>query len=427
MTISYDPASGRWKSRYSYDSSCFNYSDNVMLSFNTSVEGEDICYYHGSSSAKNTFYGTQTPSSVSLSFNANPSSNKVYKAISLEGSNLGGSVTQMTTNLSPQEDQRNTLVDNERFIEKGGIFYSGLSKFRGSDMENNVKLVGEITRAEAFINFAYFEPSINTDEETGIGDPFFNGYSNWINSMDDESGAGYISALLSSYRQVYFYLNPSPHYRSIDAASSEDMISKYYVGVETADGISVRPFRFRYNMDDGFNDVGEVATSQFLSENVPSGQLQYRDRLHFDELSSLVWNTQLQPKLNNNVLGVRLDPFSSEYTNLTTGWPGQEYLDTYQSEDWSDFIVPGSSQGVPAFTGEEVQSVNFLGLAFCKSINDYLAQGNRLFLYKITDGRIDGSDPMGQYADVTLNLGVEDFELFAVNAEYTTTTLDHSK
>ena len=106
MTISYDPASGRWKSRYTYDTSCFDLQDNVMVSFDTKSNGQEVCYEHNQNSTKNTFYGEQTDSQINLSFNAAPSTNKVYKALSLEGANLNTASSQLTSNLPPAETTR---------------------------------------------------------------------------------------------------------------------------------------------------------------------------------------------------------------------------------------------------------------------------------------------------------------------------------
>ncbi len=52
---------------------------------------------------------------------------------------------------------------------------------------------------------------------------------------------------------------------------------------------------------------------------------------------------------------------------------------------------------------------------------------NPNYLYVITPPSINGDSPKGQYADAVVNLGSEDFELFALKAEYETTDYSHTK
>jgi hypothetical protein len=367
MTISFDPQSEKWKSRYSYDTSCFISSDSFLFTFNTSSDGEDIAYLHWQYSPINTFYGIRTDSQISLSFNANPSNNKVYKALSLEGSNLRFAQSQLTTNLSPDVDQPNQARVYEGFVEKGGIFYGGITKVRSTDNENGLKLVGEITRAAVLTQEGFTDqvPSINNGAF-----PF-----NEVQITD------------SWWEYIYFSLNPYPHYRALDSATSDDVISKYYMGVQVGGDVIVRPFR-------ASAFIGVVGT-----DLLPTGELNTNSGTpitrsttqFFTELSQEVYNTNTPPKLGN-ILAARV----------------------------SESVLIQNSTGIP---DDQAASV-----ALAIGINNYLANGgDRLFLFKITDDRIDGSDPIGQYADLSLTLGSEDFELFAVNAEFSPTALDHSK
>ena len=73
-------------------------------------------------------------------------------------------------------------------------------------------------------------------------------------------------------------------------------------------------------------------------------------------------------------------------------------------------------------------SANFYKVtAFVNAMNDYISAGNEVMLFMITDDRINGADPRGQYGDLTVSIPAEDFEIFAVNMEYSPTELDHSK
>ena len=372
MTISYDPSSGRWKSRYSYDTSCFDLQDDVMLSFSTGSESGDIAYQHNPNASVNRFYGVRTDSQIKLSFNANPSTNKVYKALSLEGANLNVATSQLTANLSPDPSQASEAATNEGFVEKGGIFYGGVTKVNSTHNENGLKLVGEITLAR------YIDKNITSPYVINGAEFPFQG----------------VEATDAYWRYIYFDLIPSPHYRALDSASADDVISKYYVGWATnTGGFVVTPFEVAI-----LPFEGDLSSFVFLSNNSVEALGNRIDRANEDTFQSLsdgVHNTDLPPKIGNTI-GARVTP-----AVITQNYAGVEVSEL------------------------EVLASPALAIA----INNYVTVGkeNRLFLYKITDDRIDGSDPMGQYADLTLNLGSQDFELFAVNADYSTTPLDHSK
>jgi hypothetical protein len=369
MTISYDPSSGRWKSRYSYDTSCFDLQDDVMLSFSTGSDTGDVAYQHDPNANANTFYGFRTDSEVKLSFNANPSTNKVYRALSLEGANLNVATSQLTTNLSPDFDQRGDARINEGFVERGGIFYGGVTKVRSSDNENGLKLVGEITAAQ------YLDTVISSNYVINNGQFPFGG----------------IGITDQWWTYIFFNLIPSPHYRALDSASADDVISKYYVGWQTNTGeLAVTPFLAQALPIE--EDLSNFVFTSNNSVNALSDRIDNANADDFESLSDGVHNTDTEAKFGNNTLVAR----------VTSDVVESNLMDISDDDVAARFIL-------------------------AMGINNYLAEGNRLFIYKITDDRIDGSDPMGQYADLTLNLGSQDFELFAVNAEYSATSLDHSK
>lgn len=126
MTVAFKTSANAWTSRYSYDTSCFAHVDNTMLSFNTSnASSEGIAYRHAVDSDKNSFYGEVSDSQFTVSVNDNPSKNKIYKAVSLEGANLKDAKSSFVANLSPQFNQARESQAFEPFVEKGGVFYGG--------------------------------------------------------------------------------------------------------------------------------------------------------------------------------------------------------------------------------------------------------------------------------------------------------------
>ena len=152
MTIAYKQNSGFWSSRYSYDTSCFSKIDKKLVTFNQYTNGpqntdNQLAWEHRDDSPKCVFYdGQQTRPFIKLTVNDNPSKNKLYRSMSLEGSLLLGSQTQFYANNSSQQSQTRTTVFND-VIEKGGIFYSGVGRVYQTSTGNNLKIVGEITRA----------------------------------------------------------------------------------------------------------------------------------------------------------------------------------------------------------------------------------------------------------------------------------------
>lgn len=152
MTIAYKPKNGFWSTRYSYDTSCFARIDRKLMSFNEYVNGalytnSEMAYEHRDDAFKCVFYnGAQTRPFIKLTVNDNPSKNKLYRSMSLEGSFLLGSETQFYANNSSQQTQTRTTVWNG-VTEKGGIFYSGVGRVYQPSVGNNLKIVGEITRA----------------------------------------------------------------------------------------------------------------------------------------------------------------------------------------------------------------------------------------------------------------------------------------
>ena len=82
MVISFGHSDGQWKSKYSY-------SPRVMMNSTTSLlsKGEGVPIYKHNEGDINSFYDTVTPSSIGVAFNQNPSSNKIFKSLSVEGSN----------------------------------------------------------------------------------------------------------------------------------------------------------------------------------------------------------------------------------------------------------------------------------------------------------------------------------------------------
>jgi hypothetical protein len=359
MTVAFKTSANAWVSTYSFDTSCFAFVDNTMLSFNTEVvEDNPTVHRHDVAANKNSFYGVVNDSSFTVSVNDNPSKNKIYKAVSLEGANLRDATSSFVANLSPQFNQAREGQVFEGFVEKGGIFYGGLTKSNLTDPTNNLKAVGQINRARLL--------TLQVDDVDTInaGTFPFRGYT-----LDD-----YLDYL-------FFELSPYPHFKQLDSASSNQEISKYFIGVLENEGISIKPLL----VDASLNDVGNIDGDIFFQE----GSIDGRNTTFAEQPDTLV-NTSGVSRYNSTVV-VRV----------------------------KDSVLNSNASGLP---DEAVNNTSTV-----RAVNKYLNNGGVLILFKITDDRIDGTDPRGQYGDLTITIPPVDFEIFAVNMDYEPTELDHSK
>lgn len=151
-TIAYSNKGGYWKTKYTWFAS---FMEKVGRKFFTSsIDGastsedypSDLVWKHNvDDNSRANYYGQQYGSGLSVSFNDNVSSNKIYKSISLEG----------TSNI--QHESFNTFVVNAdnnpdkqfsmgRIKDKGGILYGhiGLSKYLLDG--SNIKAIGTISK-----------------------------------------------------------------------------------------------------------------------------------------------------------------------------------------------------------------------------------------------------------------------------------------
>lgn len=354
MTVAFKTSANAWTSRYSFDSSCFARVDNLMISFDTEVVGgSNIVHTHEVDAEKNRFYGQITDSQFTVSFNDNPSKNKVYKAVSLEGAFLQKAKSSFVANQSPDFNQPRESQVFEPFVEKGGVFYGGLTKSNLTDPTNNIKAVAGIKKVKRLTPPTFADSANN-------GTFPFKGYT-----------------VSDIFNTVIFEVTPYPHYKQLGSASGDQVVSKYVFGFLTDDGVDLRSPQVEILLGGVFNletDSEEILGRQEVFANQPDGLV--------------------------NATGV------SKYKNHLVA-------------RINDSVISEAPEGV---------NVGLIKLeAFVNAVNDYISAGNELMLFMITDDRINGADPRGQYGDLTVSITPSDFEIFAVNMEYSTTELDHSK
>lgn len=117
-TITYDEQVKGWTSFHSFNPEWILGMNNNMFTFKN---GE--LYIHNSDDVpRNTFYGTQYPSKISMMFNDSPSEIKELKGISLEGNYSWDSL--ITAFVSNIDDNMISSIDSVEFEKKEGIWYA---------------------------------------------------------------------------------------------------------------------------------------------------------------------------------------------------------------------------------------------------------------------------------------------------------------
>lgn len=111
-TLSYSDAVQGWASYYSYYPDWMIGMNNYFYSF----KGGNL-YRHNVNSARNTFYGTFTPSSVTTVFNASVLENKLFKTVILQGDDKWGAT--METDL-----QYSGYITSTWFEKKEAAFFA---------------------------------------------------------------------------------------------------------------------------------------------------------------------------------------------------------------------------------------------------------------------------------------------------------------
>lgn len=150
MVISFGHSDGQWKSKYSY-------SPKAMMNSSTSLfsKADGTYVYKHNQGDINSFYDDVTPSSIGIAFNQNPSSNKIFKSLSIEGSNTLANKSHLFTPKSstdmPSESKIATTYPAKNM---GGILYSNIER---SDVLRNgatMHYVGDVLSIDKFVSEA---------------------------------------------------------------------------------------------------------------------------------------------------------------------------------------------------------------------------------------------------------------------------------
>lgn len=125
--------------------SCYGFIDRCLISF-PRLFASDAVYKHDVNLQRCNFYGVQYGSSLSVTFNENPSVNKVYKSISLESTNnvVGQNYFLVNNSSSASQIKAGTAGPLQ---EKGGIMYGHIGQSQTPN-GTSINLVGQIIRVD---------------------------------------------------------------------------------------------------------------------------------------------------------------------------------------------------------------------------------------------------------------------------------------
>lgn len=154
-TIAFSHKGGFWKTRYSFYSYCYSFLDRLFLSYDMQygnqqelteageLNWDQPVWLHDTGPGNCNFYGTNYGSQIAVTFNERPSSNKIYKALSLESTNNVTGLTAVAVNNSTGVGQTKTANVNV-LEDKGGILYADLGR-QNESSSANIKMVGGLT------------------------------------------------------------------------------------------------------------------------------------------------------------------------------------------------------------------------------------------------------------------------------------------
>lgn len=320
-TIAYSHKGGYWKTRYSFFASFMKSLGRRFFS-SPSLPTEDFGplmweHHDNDPNNRNKFYGSTTFSAISVSFNDNVSSNKIYKSFSLEGtSNIadyGANTFSVNADNSPRKQ-----FSMGRIKDKGGILYGhiGLSDFLLDG--SNIEAIGTFKAATVFPN-----------------------------SLIENFGTGPLLVFQSDNVSL------RRNFGSVRGAS------KYIL----------------MDSEGNLYSINGAPITTPLTQNFNYNSSLFGEPLHLNVFTSAQGNTSIQFASLNS-------PFNDGTGSFTGG--------DYEFDEAFNLSVPTT-------------------------------------LLEITPQEINGAPPRGQYAQATITLGADPFELHSLSVDYEPTNLDHSK
>jgi len=168
-TIAFSNSKNVWTTRYSFVSACMGWIRNFMVSAPRTSMNNQVLYKHDeSSSDNNRFYGVQAASTIGVTFNDKPSSNKQFKAFSIESGDpsvVSGLNTFVVNRSGAQSIDKNTTIGSLK--EKGGIVYGNIPEEERITM-SNIEYIGQV---QSVVGLYDDSDEISLDEANALGYP----------------------------------------------------------------------------------------------------------------------------------------------------------------------------------------------------------------------------------------------------------------
>jgi len=140
-TIAFNTKTGDWRTRYSFLPNCYGFLNKLFFS-NNETDSNQVAWLHNSDTEPRTaYYGKTYGSGISVTFNENVSTNKIYKSFSLEGSNNITGENYFVVNTDNSPVKRYSLG---KLKDKGGIMYGHIGQAQNMMAGGNLELVGVI-------------------------------------------------------------------------------------------------------------------------------------------------------------------------------------------------------------------------------------------------------------------------------------------
>ncbi len=306
-----------------------NFLDVLQGQEDLTTSFQSLIWKHNSKddSKRTNFYGISGNSGISVAFNDRVSSNKIYKSISLEGSNniANNSVNTFVVN---SDNNPNKQFSIGPVKDKGGMLYGHIGLSNSIADGSNIRVLGslKITGLIEGEGFYPFGPPEALPEGIGAGGNVIPGYDRGM-ALTVNSDTN-IPITKSSVRGN----------------------SKYFFVLESGDA---------YSIDGNPINISDIS--------------------------------------------------NASYSDPQFGLP---YDLNFLTVDFGSFIIFENSNfnATDSFT------------AFPEGLS-----GQAATLCEITPENINGAPPRGQYAQAEIVFGNQPYELFALNVNYETTDLDHSK
>ncbi len=403
MTIAYsnNNQGGFWKTRYSFIPSCYGWIDRIMI---TGRKYLNIAPIVGFVDTDLNDDGTTSTADL-LSF-----------------------LTNFGTEPSVQQDIESGLENSADFTSDGIVNTSDLLVLLA-----NFGVSNQAVLQQSGVSQSVFNSFPNSDISNTSSPPIYgeSGTSALLWRHDDGTGFNsfYGAGSLSSTIAVSFSDNPSVNkiYKSVSIE-----------GTSNIDGNSI------------FQANSSSQPSQLNSSSV--GPIVERGGINYAHIGRVSRQTTGDDvKLIGQLISVTPSPSGNNIFQLeilpigggiSFGGGNNAQFDMVQmNEDGTESLL--TSNGFPLMgtpdtdftiipttdpdTGYVVNTSTYIMFSAANLVTLFEGNENSTYIIANSDVSINGDDPKGQYADMFVSLGSNDFEVFALNVEYEAYDLDHSK